>query len=308
MKTLRSVRRRGHKFHLYEQGPLYLLMLPAIIHLTIFGYGPMYGLQIAFKDFKPAKGIWESPWVGLAHFERFFSHPDLWMLISNTLTITLYSLALFPIPIICALIMNEVSSQRAKKVAQTITYAPHFISTVVLCSMVILFLNRSSGLINNMIAALGGERIDFLGSASMFPHIYVLSGVWQETGWSMIIYLSALSSVPQECVEDAKVDGANRLQIVRHVNFPHIIPTIVILFILQFGGLLNVGHEKVLLLQNPLNLAKSTVLSTYVYDIGLVGGQFSYSSAIGLVNTLVSLSMVIVVNTISNKLSQTSLW
>jgi putative aldouronate transport system permease protein len=229
-------------------------------------------------------------------------------MVHNTITITLYSLALFPIPIFCALIVNEIRNNRLKKAVQTITYAPHFISTVVLCSMVILFLNRSNGLINNIIEALGGTRVDFMGTASMFPHIYVLSGVWQHTGWNMIVYLAALSSVSMDCVEAAKIDGANRMQVIWHVNLPHILPTIVILFVLRSGSLLSVGHEKVLLLQNPLNLETSTVISSYVYEIGLVSAQFSYSAAIGLFNTVVNLFMMIIVNYISRRLSQISLW
>ncbi len=296
------------KYHLYEQIPLFLLLLPAIIHVSIFGYGPIYGLQIAFKDFRATKGIWESSWVGLKHFQRFLTYPNFLPMVRNTITITLYSLALFPIPIFCALIVNEIRNDRLKKTVQTITYAPHFVSTVVLCSMVILFLNRSNGLINNIIEALGGARVDFLGTASMFPHIYVLSGVWQNTGWNMIVYLAALSSVSMDCVEAAKIDGANRLQVILHVNLPHIIPTIIILFVLSSGRLLNVGHEKVLLLQNPLNLETSTVISSYVYEIGLVSGQFSYSAAIGLFNTVVNLFMMILVNYFARRLSQTSLW
>lgn len=296
------------KYHLYQQLPLFLLLLPAIVHVCIFGYGPLYGLQIAFRNFRPTKGIWGSPWVGLEHFRRFLNYPNVWPMVRNTITITLYTIALFPVPIFCALIVNEIQNSRLKKAVQTITYAPHFVSTVVLCSMVMLFLNRSSGLINNMIAALGGTRVDFLGTASMFPHIYVLSGVWQNTGWNMIVYLAALSSVSLDCVEAAKIDGANRMQVILHVNLPHILPTIVILFILGAGSILNVGYEKILLLQNPLNLETSTVISTYVYEIGLVSGQWSYSAAIGLFNTLVNLSMVILVNFIARRLSQASLW
>ncbi|HQA97440.1 MAG TPA: ABC transporter permease subunit [Clostridia bacterium] len=296
------------KYHLHEQVPLFLLLLPAIVHVCIFGYGPIYGLQIAFKNFRATKGIWGSAWVGLKHFQRFLTYPNFLPMVHNTITITLYSLALFPIPIFCALIVNEIRNNRLKKAVQTITYAPHFISTVVLCSMVILFLNRSNGLINNIIEALGGTRVDFMGTASMFPHIYVLSGVWQHTGWNMIVYLAALSSVSMDCVEAAKIDGANRMQVIWHVNLPHILPTIVILFVLRSGSLLSVGHEKVLLLQNPLNLETSTVISSYVYEIGLVSAQFSYSAAIGLFNTVVNLFMMIIVNYISRRLSQISLW
>lgn len=296
------------KYHFYEQAPLFLLLLPAIVHVCIFGYGPIYGLQIAFRNFRATKGIWGSEWVGLEHFRRFLSYPLFWPMVRNTVTLTLYSLALFPIPIFCALIVNEIQKDRLKQTVQTITYAPHFVSTVVLCSMIMLFLDRSNGLFNNIIAALGGTRIDFLGTAEAFPHIYVLSGIWQNTGWNMIVYLAALASVSPSCVEAAKIDGANRLQVIWHVNLPHILPTVIIMFILGSGSLLNVGYEKVLLLQNPLNLETSTVISTYVYEIGLAKGQFSYSAAIGLFNTTVNLLMVILVNCIANRLSQTSLW
>jgi len=297
-----------HKYRWSEQLALYTLMLPALLHMGIFGYGPLYGLQIAFKDFRARKGIWGSPWVGLKHFTRFFEYRDFPNLIANTVTISLYTLSTFLIPVLCALMVNEIRSRRAKKLVQTITYAPHFISTVVLCSMLLLFLNRSNGLINNAIAALGGTRIDFLTQPQMFSSIFVWSDVWQNTGWNMIVYLAALSSVSLDCIEAAKIDGANRLQIIRYVNLPHILPTVVIMFILSSGKLLSVGYEKIMLLQNPLNLSTSTVISAYVYEVGLVGGQYSYSTAIGLFNTVINVLMLMLVNTISRKLTQSSLW
>ena len=299
---------RQKKYHLREQIALFILLMPAIVHACIFGYGPILGLQIAFKDFLPRQGIQGSEWVGLKHFVRFFNYPNFWQMIRNTLTLSLYTLALFPVPIICALIVNELRNSKTKKVVQTITYAPHFISTVVLCAMVILFLDRGNGLISNILASMGHERADIMGNPSAFPHIFVLSDVWQNTGWNMIVYLSALSSVSSECIEAAKIDGANRLQIIRHVNVPHIMPTIIILFIVSSGHVLSVGYEKVLLLQNPMNLETSTVISTYVYEIGLIGGQLSYSTAIGLFNSIINLLIVIMVNTIANRLSQSSLW
>ena len=272
---------------LKESWQWYLLLLPGLIFILIFDYGPMYGVQIAFKDFRASKGIWGSEWVGLKHFIRFWNYPNFWPMIKNTLSLTLYSLATFPIPIIFALLLNEVQHVKFKKSVQMITYMPHFLSEVVVCSLVILFLDRTSGPINNLIELLGGERTSFMGIPEAFASIYVWSGVWQQLGWNAILYISALSSVSAEEVEAAKIDGANRIQVIWHINIPTILPTIVITLLMRVGGILNVGFSKIFLLQNSLNLDKSNVLSTYTYEVGLVGGQFSYSAAIGLFNNIV---------------------
>lgn len=298
-RTLRRMRRKWQ---------LYLLILPAIVSVFIFHYIPIYGVQIAFKNFRSSKGILGSEWVGFKHFARFLAYPDFWKILWNTVRISLYALATFPCPVILALMMNELNSERYKKFMQMVTFAPHFISTVVVCSMVLLFFDRSQGLVNNVIAALGGERYDFVSSTKYFSSLYVWSGVWQNLGWNAIIYIAALSSVSPELIEAAQVDGATRLQIVRYVNFPAILPTVITMLILSAGSLLNVGFEKIYLLQNPLNMEASRVISTYVYEIGLQGGQFSYSTAIGLFNNVVNIVVIILVNGISKRVTRVALW
>ena len=287
---------------------IYLLILPAFIYLFIFNYIPMYGVQIAFKNYRTSLGIWGSEWIGFEHFIRFVNYPVFWKIIRNTISISLYTLATFPCSVILALLINEINNTAFKKSVQMITYAPHFISTVVVCGMVILFLNRSTGIINNFMAFLGMERLDFMTKPNWFSSIYVWSGVWQGLGWGSIIYLAALSGVSPEQVEAAKIDGAGRLQVIRHVNLPTIMPTIVIMLILSSGRILSVGFEKIYLLQNNLNLDASQVISTYVYRIGLLGGQFSYSAAIGLFNTVVNFALIIIVNTIARKATGISIW
>ena len=293
---------------LKESWQWYLLLLPGLIYLIIFEYGPMYGVQIAFKNYRASKGIWGSDWVGFKHFIRFFQYPNFWKMIQNTLSITLLSLATFPCAIIFALFLNEVKQVRLKKSIQMITYMPHFLSEVVVCSLVILFLNRTSGPINNLIAFFGGERVDYMGIANAFPVIYVLSGLWQGLGWSSILYISALASVSQEEIEAARIDGASRLQTVWHINIPAILPTIVITLLMKMGNVMSVGYTKILLLQNELNLEKSSVISTYTYEIGLIGGQYSYSSAIGLFNNLVNITILLIANKLAKKLTDTGLF
>jgi putative aldouronate transport system permease protein len=295
--------------NLRKHSQLYLLLLPPLGYVFIFNYLPMYGIQIGFKDFRSSLGIWGSPWAGLKHFIRFINYPYFKVLIWNTISINLYSLAAgFPVPIILALLINEIRTKRFKKIVQMITYAPHFISTVVICGMILLFTNKSTGIINHLIAALGFERTEFLSDPRWFKTVYVLSGIWQNAGWNSIIYLAVLAGVSPELVEAARIDGASRFRIIWHVNIPHIIPTVIILFILNCGSLLSLGFEKVWLLQNPLNMDASEIISTYIYKVGLLGSQFSYSTAIGLFNTAVNLVLLIMVNTISSKLSETSLW
>ena len=287
---------------------MYVLVLPAMVYVFIYHYLPMYGVQIAFKDFRTSLGIWDSPWVGLKHFQKFINLPIFWTLIQNTLTITLYSLATFPLPVIFALMLNEVRSTHLKKTIQIVSYAPHFISTVVLCSMLTLFLNENTGVINSILSMLGLSRISFLTVPAYFPGVVVWSGVWQELGWNSIIFLAALAGVSPELVEAARIDGASRLQIIRHVNLPCILPTVVILLIMRCGSLLSLGFEKVFLLQNPLNLEASRIISTYTYELGLIGGQYSLSSAVGVFNTIVNVILLILVNFIANRLTEISLW
>ena len=288
---------------------MYMLILPAVIAVLVFSYGPMYGVQIAFKNFTVGKGIWGSSWVGFAHFSRFFKSPYFSQLIINTLRISLYDLVLgFPLPIILALCLNEMRNGAFKKVFQTITYAPHFISAVVLCGMVTIFLNPSTGIINRMIVMLGGEPVPFLSKAEYFPMIYTLMNVWQNMGWGSIVYLAALSGVDQQLYESAMVDGATKWKRICYIDIPHILPTITILLILNSGNILTVGFEKVFLLQNSLNADTSEVISTYVYKAGLVNTQYSFSTAVGLFNAVVNLVLLTLVNTFSRKFSENSLW
>lgn len=293
---------------IFHDWRLYVLLLPSLVYLFIFAYIPMYGVQIAFRDFSPRKGIWGSEWVGLEYFKRFIEYPNFKFLMMNTLRIGLYSLATFPCPIIFALMLNEVRSSKFKKSVQMISYIPHFLSTVVVCSMVTLFFNQKTGVVNAIIEFLGGTRTDFLTKASYFEDIYVWSGVWQGLGFGAIIYIAALASVPMEQIEAARIDGATRLQIIWHVNIPYILPTIIIMLIFSCGGILGVGFEKILLLQNDLNLSRSQVISTYVYEIGIRGGQFSYSSAIGLFNTIINVTILAIVNEIARRFGETSIW
>lgn len=293
---------------LKESWQWYLLLLPGLIYLIIFEYGPMYGVQIAFKNYRPKLGIWGSEWVGLKYFIRFVEHPLFWKMVKNTLSITLLSLSTFPCAIIFALFLNEVKQVRFKKGIQMITYMPHFLSEVIVCALTKLILDRSVGPINNLIAALGGERIPFMEDPNAFPFIYVLSGLWKSLGWSSIIYVSALSSVSAEEVEAARIDGASRLQVMWHINIPGILPTVIITFLLNVGSLMSVGYTKVLLLQTDLNLETSTVIGTYSYEIGLLGGQYSYSSAIGLFNNIVNILAMLIANQVAKKVSETSLF
>ena len=291
---------------------LYLMLIPGIISVFIFHYIPVYGIQIAFKDFRNTLGIWGSEWDDPWYkwLKQFFSYPYFTRIIWNTLRLNLLGMVFFPASIVFALMLNEMRDSKFKKVCQTITYAPHFISTVLVCGMVILFLGRN-GLFNIVGSWLGGsnyEVTDYMSKPSVFPWAYVLSGVWGELGWGTIIYLATLSSVPPELVEAARMDGASRMQIIRHVYLPHLMPTIVTMFILSMGGLLATGFEKVYLLQNPLNLEVSEVLSTYVYETGIGMKQYSYSTAINLFNNLVSIIMVTITNFISKKTAKSGLF
>ncbi len=293
---------------LHKNRQLYVLILPAIISVFIFHYIPIYGVQVAFKDFRASMEIWGSPWVGLKHFARFFEMPFFGMMIRNTLSISLYSLATFPCAVIVALLLNELRNERFKKVVQMVSYAPHFVSTVVVCSMVLIFFDKNRGLANNVLALLGRERISFIETPKYFSSLYVWSGVWSSVGWNTIIYLAALSSISPEMIEAARIDGASQWKILWHINVPSILPTIVTLLILNTGSILSVGFEKIYLLQNPLNLDASRVISTYVYEVGMGSGQFSYSTAIGLFNNVVNVVCIVLVNQISRTVTHISMW
>lgn len=292
----------------FRDWQLYVLLLPAVINLLLFNYIPMYGAQIAFRDFSIRKGIWGSDWVGLKHFISFINYPNFGLLLKNTLQIGLYGLLTFPCAVIFALMLNEAGNIKLKKTIQMISYMPYFLSTVVVCSLIRLLLNEQTGVVNKIIQFFGQEPVNFLSSRQLFDDVYTWSGVWQGLGFGAIIYIAALSNVSQELVEAACIDGANRLQIIRHVKIPEIMPTITIMLILNCGAILGVGHEKILLLQNPLNISRSQVISTYVYELGLISGQFSYSSAVGLFNMVVNVLMLLIVNAIAKKVSDVGIW
>ena len=288
---------------------LYLLLLPALIYFIIFRYGPMYGLQIAFKDYVATKGFAGSPFVGLKHFQRFFSSPDFWIILKNTVSISVGSILVnFPMAIIVALLLHQVTHTRYKKVIQTVIYAPHFISVVVLVGMLTLFLSPTSGIINKIIETFGGEAVFFMAEPSWFKPVYNLSATWQSTGWGTVIYLAALSGVSPELYEAAEMDGANKWQKMWHIDFPGILPTAVIQLILTTGNILSIGYEKIFLMQNPLNRMASEVISTYEYKQGLQNAQYSYSAAIGLFNAVINLVILLAVNKFARKVSDTSLW
>jgi len=288
---------------------LYLFIAPAFFYFLIFHYGPMYGIQIAFKNFIPTEGIFGSPWAGFAHFERFFQSYYFWRLLWNTLGISLYELAVgFPLPIILALAFNEIRNGWYKRLVQTVTYAPHFISVVVLCGMIILFLSPSTGIFMHFLRWLGIDPPNFLTDPRWFKTVYVLSGVWQNTGWGTIIYLAALSGVDPELHKAAVIDGASRLQRIRHINIPTLVPMMTILLILNIGSLLSVGFEKILLLQNALNMESSDVISTFVYRVGLLDAQYSFSTAVGLFNSVINAALLVAVNQFVRRTSENSLW
>ena len=290
---------------------LTLMVILPLSFIILFHYVPMYGIQIAFKNYRAVDGIWGSKWVGFDHFIKFFKSYQFIRVTRNTIMLSLYSLiAGFPVPIILAIALNCCKNIKFKKTVQLVTYAPHFISVVVLMGMVIQILSPKYGLLNNVIKALGGEEVLFMAEGRYFRSIYVWSGIWQNMGFSAIIYISALSSVDPTLHEAAIVDGASRLKRVFYIDIPCIVPTIVILLILNLGSIMNVGFEKVLLLQNPTNTEYSEVISTLIYKQGLASAmpQYSYSTAIGIFNSLVNFFLIVGVNTIARKLGETSLW
>ena len=290
---------------------LYLLLLPALTLLICFTYKPMYGVLIAFKEYKPVKGIlgsaWADPWY--KYFKKFFDSFQFKTTIRNTLVITLYSmLVMFPLPVILALGINQLKNRTYRKIFQTVTYMPHFISTVVMVGLLTLLLSPGSGLLGAVCGMLGLEAPNFLGQPSAVKHLYVWSDVWQHVGWDSIIYIAALSSVDPSLYEAATVDGATNLQKIKYVDIPMLVPTAVIMLIMRFGSLMSLGFEKVYLMQNDLNLTASEVISTYVYKIGIINVQYSYSAAINLFSTVINFILLILVNQISKKVSDNSLW
>lgn len=299
--------RRRFKKQILRNWTLYLFVLPAFIYITILHYVPLYGIQIAFRNYKPARGIWGSSWVGLKYFEKFLTSYNAWEIIRNTLIISFYEMLVFPVPILLALIIHYTPFQRLRKVTQSMTYAPYFISVVVMCGMLTSFFS-SSGIVNQFIKIFGGNPIDFMNYEKYWRALYVGSGVWRTSGYNAVIYIAALAGVSPELHEAATMDGANRIQRIWHIDIPSILPTIVILLILRCGRIMSVGFQKAYLLQNDLNLGVSEIIATYVYKMGLQKGQYSLSTAVGLFNNIINFLLVISVNKISDKLTGSGLW
>ena len=288
---------------------LYLLFLPVFLHYLIFAYGPMYGATIAFKNYSPIKGILGSDWVGLQHFADFFTSRDFRRILFNTLNISFTTLIFsFPAPILLALMINEVQNMKWKKTVQTITYMPHFISLVVICGILRTFIS-DNGIVTKLLNSMGlVPSLDLLGIKEYFVPIYVISGIWQEIGWGSIIYLSALSGVSQELYEAASIDGAGRVRQLFAVTLPEIAPTIMVMLILRVGSLMSVGFEKIILLYNPLTYETADVISSYVYRRGLLEFNYSYSTAVGLFNSVINLLLLVTANTINRKVNNSSIW
>ena len=288
---------------------LYLMFLPVFLYYVIFRYGPMLGLSIAFKDYNAYLGFEKSPWVGFKYFQQFFNSIYLWRLVRNTLLINLYDLLFnFPAAIVLALLLNEVQNRRFKKTVQTITYMPYFISSVVIASMVVQFLSPSSGIVNNIIAAMGGERQYFMVQPESFRTIYTLMNLWKNVGWNSIIFLAAISGINGELYEACRVDGGGHLRQTWHITLPGIAGTIVIMLIMRLGHVLDAGYETILLLQSNPILETSDVIGTYVYRRGLKGGEYSYATAVNMFQSVIGFAMVIIANWLSRRYSDTSLW
>ncbi len=303
------VKRNDFYVRLKRSKYMLILILPAFISVFLFRYVPMWGVTIAFKKYSPFLGLSGSPWVGLKYFEMFFQSKDAFRIIRNTFLVSFYSLLFgFPAPIILALMLNEVRNNKFKKVVQTITYMPHFISTVVVVSMLYMFLSPTNGIINKVLAALGMEKINFMGSSSWFRPIYVISGIWQGIGWGSIIYLATISRIDVQLYDSAVIDGANKFRQILHITIPCMVPTIIALFILNMGRILSVGFEKVFLMQAPITYETSDVIKTFVYRQGLQNGNFSYATAIGLFENIVGLIFVVSTNFIARRLGEDSLW
>ena len=296
------------KDRIWKSRYYYLMLLPAVVYVLIFCYAPMSGLQIAFKNYRVSLGIWGSKWIGLRNFTDFFTSYSFPQLMKNTFVLSFYQILIgFPIPIIVALILNELKGS-FKKTTQTILYAPHFISTVVLVGVMTTMFSPSQGVVNTLLEALGLQRIYFMGEPQYFRHLYVWSGVWQQMGWSAIVYLAALAGVDPALHEAADIDGATRMQKILHINLPSILPTIVIMLILRMGQIASIGYEKVYLMQNDLNVSTAEVISTYVYKRGLINNNYSFSTAIGLFNNVINVTMLVLANKISKKVAGSGLF
>ncbi|HZX05905.1 ABC transporter permease [Kribbella sp.] len=300
---------QGLRRSLRRHWTLYLLMVVPLIWFVVFKYIPMSNAVLAFKSYNVIKGIWGSPWIGWQNFELFFQNPVFWTLVKNTFVLSVYTVAAsFPIAIVLALALNEVRNGVFKRTVQLVTYAPYFISTVVVVSMTILVLSPRLGIVNEGLGFFGVPAIDFLGNPGYFRHIYVWSDVWQTTGYSAVIYLAVLAGIDPALHEAARVDGASRLQRIRHVDLPGIMPTAVIILVLAVGNIMAIGFEKAFLLQNPLNLSESEIIATYVYKTGLLNADFSMATAVGLFNSVINLVLLLVVNAVAKRITGNGLW
>ncbi|HML47798.1 MAG TPA: ABC transporter permease subunit [Clostridia bacterium] len=294
---------------LRAKGGLYLLLAIPMAWYLLFRYYPMYGAQLAFRKFNPRLGIAGSPWMGLYYFQMFFSSYYFGSILWNTLSLNLYQLAVgFPIPILLALLIHEIDHRGWKKLVQNVTYIPHFLSVVVVVGMLNIFLNEKYGAITRFLTVFGLPQGDYMAKANAFQTVYVLSNVWQHMGWNSIIYIAALTAIDPSLYEAATIDGATRMQKIRHISIPCLLPTIIVLFILQAGNLMDVGFEKVLLMQNTLNTGRSEVISTLVYKQGIQKGQYSYTTAVGLFNSAINFVILISVNTLAKRVAGHSLW
>lgn len=296
---------------LFKHKALYLLMLPGILYYIIFKYVPMYGVLISFQDYSVARGIFDSKWVGFKHFIDFFFHtPDAWRLIRNTLLINVYDMLFhFPAPIVLAILLNELKNAMFKRVVQTISYMPHFLSTVVIVGMVVNFLSPQNGIINHLLVSwFGIEPIMFLGLPDWFRTVFVGSEIWQKLGWGTILYLAAIAGIDPTLYEAAKIDGANRFQQIRHITLVGMIPVIVILFVLNLGNMMEVGYQKIILMYNPMIYETADVINTFVYRRGILGADFSFATAVGLFQSAVGFVLVVLANRAARKYSDTSLW
>lgn len=288
---------------------VYLFLLPALVYFILFHYAPMYGVLIAFKNYNATAGIWGSPWAGLAHFERLFRSYQFVSILKNTVLLSVENLVFgFPIPILFALMLNQIRRPRFKKALQTISYAPYFISTVVIVAILFVFTYLQTGVVNHFLALFGAERIQFMGEPEWFRPLYIITEIWQRTGWDSIIYVAALINISPELHEAAMVDGANKFQRMLHIDIPGILPTAVVLFILRAGQLMKMGFEKAYLMQTTLNLETSEIIATYVYKVGVQQAQFSFASAAELFNSVINLVLILVVNKICRAIGDTSLW
>ena len=289
---------------------LWIMILPAIVYIIIFCYGPMYGIQLAFRKYDFSKGLTGGDWVGFKYFIQYFESPMFWTTLRNTFIISFFTLICgFPAPILLALVVNSLRQQKLKKVVQTAVYMPYFISTVVMVAILQILLSPSTGVVSGLLKSMHliPPSINLLGTPSAFVPVYVLSGIWQSAGWNSIIFIAALSSVDGQLYDAAKVDGANRWQQVIHVELPALVPTIVILLIMNMGRVLSVGFDKVFLMQNDMNLPVSEVISTYVFNVGVQSGQFSFGSAVGLFNTVINFAFLMIANMVSKKAADISL-